>query len=214
MIIEQMMVGRMSVFCYIVGCERSKEGMLIDPAGDENRIMARVKKLGLNIKYLVNTHAHGDHTCGNAVITQKMKLSLVMSEQDAAAATGLQNKMFCLAMGFKPTPKPDLTVRDGQILAVGDLNVTVLHTPGHTPGGICLYIPGHVFTGDTLFVEAVGRTDLPGGSLKVLLKSIKEKLLTLPADTVVWPGHDYGSRPSSSIGYERKHNPYITDLLE
>ncbi|MBF0496584.1 MAG: MBL fold metallo-hydrolase [Deltaproteobacteria bacterium] len=214
MIIEQMMVGRMSVFCYIVGCERSKEGMLIDPAGDEDRIMARVKKLGLNIKYLVNTHAHGDHTCGNAVITQKMKLSLVMSEQDAAAATGLQNKMFCLAMGFKLTPKPDLIVRDGQILTVGDLNVTVLHTPGHTPGGICLYIPGHVFTGDTLFVEAVGRTDLPGGSQKVLLKSIKEKLLTLPADTVVWPGHDYGSRPSSSIGYERENNPYVTDFLE
>ena len=113
-------------------------------------------------------------------------------------------------MGFAPSPPADVLVEDGDTIGFGEEKLTVLHTPGHTPGGICLYDEGNLFTGDTLFVGAVGRTDFPGGSLEVLLRSIKEKILSLPDDTIVWPGHDYGGRPSSTVAYEKKHNPYIT----
>ena len=116
-------------------------------------------------------------------------------------------------MGFAPSPPADVEVSDGDTIPFGKETLTVIHTPGHTPGGICLFTDGNLFTGDTLFVGAVGRTDFPGGSMETLLRSIGEKILSLPDDTVIWPGHDYGSRPSSTVGDEKRHNPYITDFL-
>ena len=110
------------------------------------------------------------------------------------------------------SPPADRLLSEGDEISVAGLALKVIHTPGHTPGGICLYDDGNLFTGDTLFVGAVGRTDFPGGSLEVLLRSIKEKILSLPDDTTVWPGHDYGGRPSSTVAYEKKHNLYITDF--
>jgi glyoxylase-like metal-dependent hydrolase (beta-lactamase superfamily II) len=116
-------------------------------------------------------------------------------------------------MGFSPSPPADVEVEDGDTIPFGNETLTVVHTPGHTPGGICLYTDGNLFTGDTLFVGAVGRTDFPGGSMETLLQSIQAKILSLPEDTVVWPGHDYGSQPTSTVAFEKKHNPYITDLI-
>jgi glyoxylase-like metal-dependent hydrolase (beta-lactamase superfamily II) len=109
----------------------------------------------------------------------------------------------------KSSPAADITVKDGDIIRVGSVSLTVLHTPGHTAGGISLYSNGYVFTGDTLFVESVGRTDLPGGSWEVMVKAIREKLLTLPEDTVVLPGHNYGRMPTSTIGHEKRQNPFL-----
>ena len=109
-------------------------------------------------------------------------------------------------LGGKGSPAADHRLVDGERLAIGSTALTVLHTPGHTPGSICLYTPGHLFTGDTLFVGGVGRTDLPGGNARQLAASIRKTLFALPDDTVVWPGHDYGGRPSSTIGFEREHN--------
>jgi len=100
-------------------------------------------------------------------------------------------------------------LKDGNNVVLGPISLKVIHTPGHTPGSICLYYPGHVFTGDTLFVKAVGRTDLPGGSWETLIKSIKTRLFTLPEETIVWPGHDYGEKPNSTIGEEKRFNPFI-----
>ena len=108
----------------------------------------------------------------------------------------------------------DRQVRDGDRLPVGQVEFTVLHTPGHTPGGICLYTPGHLFTGDTLFVDNAGRTDLPGSSLQQLVDSIQHKILPLPDDTIIWPGHDYGDTPTSTLAQQKSDNPYITDFLE
>jgi glyoxylase-like metal-dependent hydrolase (beta-lactamase superfamily II) len=109
----------------------------------------------------------------------------------------------------KASPPADITVKNGDTITVGNVELKVLHTPGHSPGGISLYMPGYVITGDTLFVESVGRTDLPGGSWDVMYNSIKEKLLTLPDDTIVLPGHNYGRTPTSTIGNEKKNNPFF-----
>jgi glyoxylase-like metal-dependent hydrolase (beta-lactamase superfamily II) len=111
--------------------------------------------------------------------------------------------------GAKQSPPADITVSDGDNITVGNVSLKVIHTPGHTPGGMSLYTKGYVFTGDTLFVEAVGRTDLPGGSWPVMHSSIIEKLCTLPDDTEVMPGHNYGSRPTSTIGHEKMYNPFL-----
>jgi hydroxyacylglutathione hydrolase len=211
MLIEQMLVGNMAVFCYIVACEKEKEGLIIDPAGDEQYILSKVNELGISVKYVVNTHAHADHTCGNSIILARTGAPLVMHEADANQLLSSMNQAFSMALGKKPSPKAGILVRDGDILRIGQCVLQVIHTPGHSPGSICLYGEGNLFTGDTLFVGAVGRTDLEGGSFSVLINSLR-KLLTLPPETRVWPGHDYGDRPVSTLAYERETNPYITDF--
>jgi len=207
-----MKVGPMAVFSYIVGCETKREALVIDPAGSEGKILDRVKALGMTLKYVVNTHAHADHTCGNRAILSKTDAQLVIHEDDAGGLTSGKNKAFSLALGKKPSPKADMRVKDGDLIAVGKETLRIIHTPGHSPGSMCLYSEGNLFTGDTLFVGAVGRTDLGGGDLGTLLLSIKT-LLSLPPDTKVWPGHDYGESHVSTLAHEKATNPYITDFI-
>jgi hydroxyacylglutathione hydrolase len=210
--IEQMKVGPMAVFAYMVYCETEKEALLIDPAGSERKILAGLKTLGLTLKYVVNTHAHADHTCGNRAFLSKTDAQLVIHEDDADQIRSGKNQAFSLALGKKPSPKPDIRVKEGDSLVIGRETLQVIHTPGHSPGSICLHGDGNLFTGDTLFVGAVGRTDLSGGDLGTLLLSVK-KLLSLPPETQVWPGHDYGETHASTLAHERDTNPYITDFL-
>jgi glyoxylase-like metal-dependent hydrolase (beta-lactamase superfamily II) len=133
-----------------------------------------------------------------------------MHTLDEQAFNSPQGHAMARQWGFTPSPRADVTVEDGDLIEVGEVSLNVLHTPGHSPGGICLLGDGNVFTGDTLFVGAIGRTDLPGASVNQFMASIREKLLSLPGDTVVWPGHDYGDRPSSTIDTERRTNPWLT----
>lgn len=212
MLIEQMKVGPMAVFAYMVGCETEKEALVIDPAGSEGKILDRVKALGMTLKYVVNTHAHADHSCGNRKILSKTDAKLVIHEDDARGLASGRNKAFSLALGKKPSPAPDIMVKDGDSLPMGRETLQIIHTPGHSPGSMCLYGTGNLFTGDTLFVGAVGRTDLGGGDLGTLLLSVK-KLLALPPETRVWPGHDYGESHVSTLAHEKATNPYITDFL-
>ena len=212
MLIEQMKVGSMAVFAYIVGCETEKEALVIDPAGSERKILDRVRTLGLTLKYVVNTHAHADHTCGNRAILSKTEAQLVIHEDDADQVRSGKNQAFSLALGKKPSPKPDMRVKDGDSLSIGRETLEIIHTPGHSPGSMCLYGAGNLFTGDTLFVGAVGRTDLTGGDLGTLLQSLK-KLLSLPPETSVRPGHAYGETDVSTLAHERATNPYMTDFL-
>ncbi len=207
--IEQIKVGFMDVFCYLIASPRTKEALVIDPAGDEEKVFARIEERGLTLKYIVNTHGHPDHTCGNAKMKELTQARIVMHELDNQIFSSDQGLQMARQWGFTPSPPADMTVEDGDEIVVGDVALKVLHTPGHSPGGICLLADGDLFTGDTLFVGAVGRTDLPGASLDDFMKSIKERLLTLPDETIVWPGHDYGVRPSSTIGTEKRSNPYI-----
>jgi hydroxyacylglutathione hydrolase len=212
MIVEQLRGGPMTVFSYIVGCDQEKECLVIDPAGSIDRILSRVADLGLTVKYVVNTHGHVDHTGGNSALLSRTGAQLVAHQKDARRIIAGLNKALTLAMGKKPSPGVHIQVTDGDFIRIGQTGLSVIHTPGHTPGCICLYGDGNLFTGDTLFVGAVGRTDLSGGSFKTLLASL-EKLLQLPPDTIVWPGHHYGDRPSSTLAREKKTNPYMTDFL-
>ena len=212
MLVEQMLVGPMAVFSYIVGCEKEKEGLVIDPAGSENKILSRADDMGLTIRYVVNTHGHADHTCGNRAILSKTGANLVVHQEDANEIVRGLNRAFSMVMGKRPSPEAQKLVTDGDFIRIGQTGLKVIHTPGHTPGSICLYGEGNLFTGDTLFVGAVGRTDLKGGSFDVLLDSLK-KLLSLPPETRVWPGHDYGDAPVSTLAREKETNPYITDFL-
>jgi hydroxyacylglutathione hydrolase len=212
MIVEQMLGGPMAVFSYIVGCEQEKEGLIIDPAGSIDRILSRTAELGLTVTTVVNTHGHTDHTSGNTALISRTGATLVAHEKDAGRSTASLNKAIGLIMGKRPSPGVHFHVTDGDFIKLGKTGLSVIHTPGHTPGCICLYGDGHLFTGDTLFVGAVGRTDLKGGSFETLLASLR-KLLELPPDTIVWPGHHYGDMPSSTLAHEKKTNPYITDFL-
>jgi glyoxylase-like metal-dependent hydrolase (beta-lactamase superfamily II) len=207
--IEQIKVGFMDVFCYLVACPNTKEALFIDPAGDEEKLADRANKKGLALKYIVNTHGHGDHTCGNKRMKALTGARIVMHELDDQTFNSPEGQEMSKAWGFEPSPPADVTVRDGDLIEVGDVSLKVIHTPGHSPGGICLLSNGNLFTGDTLFVGGIGRTDLPGSSERQFFKSIKEKLFKLPDDTIVWPGHDYGDRPKSTIGREKKSNPWL-----
>jgi hydroxyacylglutathione hydrolase len=208
MFVKQMQVGQMAVFAYLVGDTITGDALVIDPAGDVKVIIAEAKKNNLRINYIVNTHGHVDHIGGNAEMQNATGAKIVVHEDDAIMLTSTPAMMLKM-FGAKPSPPADILVKDGDIISVGNISLKVIHTPGHSPGGISLYSPGYVFTGDTLFVEAVGRTDLPGGSWQTMNKSIQEKLFCLPEDTKVMPGHNYGRMPTSTIGHEKNNNPYI-----
>lgn len=188
MIIRQLDVGHMDNFCYLVGCEKTRKAVVIDPGAEVDRIVSEAHKDGLVIQYIVNTHGHGDHTAGSARLKALTGANIIIHTLEAAAV-----------------PQADILLSCDQELRVGEITFKVFHTPGHTPGGICLYAEGNLFTGDTLFVGDSGRTDLTGGHRPTLAASIR-RLMTLPDDTVVWPGHDYGPTSSSTIGWEKRHN--------
>jgi hydroxyacylglutathione hydrolase len=167
--VKQILLGRMEVFCYIVGDDATGTCALIDPAFETDRILYEVKTAGYVVTHVINTHGHSDHTAGNSSIIAGTGALLLIHQKDAGQLAGFPNSAFSRMMGGKGSPRADILLKDRDIVKVGQTELNVLHTPGHTPGSICLYTPGHVFTGDTLFVGAVGRADLPGGCMKQLL---------------------------------------------
>jgi hydroxyacylglutathione hydrolase len=207
--IEQIKAGYMDVFCYIVSCPVRKEALVIDPAGNEEDIVERINDNGLVLKYIVNTHGHADHTCGNAKMKDLTGARIIMHEEDDNIFNSPEGQVMARQMGFALSPHADIFVKDGDEISVGDVTLKVIHTPGHSPGGICLLGDGNLFAGDTLFVGAIGRTDLPGASYEDFMDSINRKLMTLPEETIVWPGHDYGISPTSTIGREKMTNPFL-----
>ena len=188
MIIKQLEVGYMDNFCYIVGCEATRQAMVIDPGADVEQIVSIADEKGLKIVKILNTHGHGDHTAGNAKLKALSGAKIFIHELDADRY-----------------PEADFFLSKEEKLQLGEITFDVIHTPGHTPGGISLCARGNLFTGDTLFVGNSGRTDLPGGHRPTLGKSIR-RLMKLPDDTIIWPGHNYGPTTSSTIGWEKRNN--------
>ncbi len=195
----------MAVFCYLIGDEKSREGALIDPAGDFDLIFEEVERHGLSITKVINTHGHFDHTSGNDFVIQKTGAALLIYETEVKKLNSISNRLLSRVVGGKGSPLPLTTLTDGDVIAIGDISLRVIHTPGHTEGGICLYTPGHVFTGDTLFTEGMGRTDLPGGSYHEIMNSIKNRILSLPDETIIWPGHHYGRFPHSTVAEQKRY---------
>lgn len=199
----------MAVCCYILSCEKTNEAAIIDPGGNEDKILGLCLENELSIKYIIDTHGHPDHVCGNGRIQDATDAKIIMHKEDALFFWQPEVKDFFAQLGLTESPEPDILVNDGDIITIGSENLQVIHTPGHSPGGICLYNSPDCFTGDTLFVGGVGRTDFPGGSTQELQKSIRDRLLILPPDTIVWPGHGYGGS-KSTIEAEAKGNPFLT----
>jgi glyoxylase-like metal-dependent hydrolase (beta-lactamase superfamily II) len=210
--IKQIKLTKMATFCYLVGDESSRTCALIDPAFDTRKILAEVNKGGYELTHIINTHCHSDHSAGNAAIMAATDAKLLIHELDAKRLDKVLNRAFSRLLGGKGSPRPDILLKDGDVINIGENTLKVIHTPGHTIGSICLCTDGNIFTGDTLFVGSVGRTDLPGGSIKQLLKSIHEKIYSLPGNTTVWPGHDYGPLPYSTVEHEKKTNPFTSQL--
>lgn len=206
MIVRCLAVGSMAANCYLVWCETTKEALVIDPGGESRRILAEAANEQLRVKYVVNTHGHVDHIAADAEVCDATGAALMIHEADASMLADAGLNLSSYVGAALPALKPDVLLREGDEIACGEqVRLKVLHTPGHTRGGISLQADGAVFTGDTLFAESVGRADLPGGSGQTLTDSIKGKLLLLGDDTVVYPGHG----PATTIGHEREHNPFL-----
>ena len=191
MIKKRFTVGWLSTNCYVVGCEETKEAAVIDPGleseAEAEEILDFIKQNGFHVKYIINTHGHPDHVSGNNFMKEATGASILIHESNSERV------------------QADRKLRDGDVIHVGNYKLVVLHTPGHTPDGICLLGDNVVFTGDTLFAGSIGRTDFPGGSFQELMQSIKTKLLPLPDSFKVYPGHE----SSTTIGDEKKHNPFL-----
>jgi hydroxyacylglutathione hydrolase len=209
MFLKRLVVGALETNCYLIGCKKTKEAAVIDPGGEEavDLILNLLQKNNFNLKYIINSHGHIDHIIGNNLLKAKTEALLLIHRLDADMLVD-GNKNISSFMGKEIcSPHADKLLEEGDEISLGTLKLKLIHTPGHTPGGISLVVNNIVFTGDTLFAGGIGRTDLPGGSYQDLKKSIKEKLLVLSDDKIIYPGHG----PDSTIGEERRTNLYLKD---
>ncbi len=209
MILKMFTFGMYLTNCYVVGCEETKEAIVIDPGFDRDReakeVLNFIEQNDLHVKYIVNTHGHADHTAGNGIIKKATGAPILIHEDDAIMLTNAA-KTLSRVFGLRVTSPPaDRTLQDGNVIQVGRTKLVVLHTPGHSRGGISLLGEDFVFTGDTLFAGSIGRTDFPGASFEEIINSIKTKLVTLPDHFKAYPGHG----PPTTIGEEKKHNPFL-----
>ena len=204
MILKTLVVGMYGTNCYIVASELTKKGFVIDPGSDPKKIIDEINKLGISIEWIILTHTHFDHIGAVKAVKDATGAKIAMHELEDDECVS-QKLVQVLGVSMSGSIKPDRVLHDGDLVAVDDLKFTVMHTPGHSPGGISLAGDNVVFSGDTLFNAGVGRTDFPGCSQTQLVESIRNKLFSLPDDTVVFPGHG----PQTTIGTERRMNIFI-----
>jgi hydroxyacylglutathione hydrolase len=204
-IIESLTLGPIMANCYILGCERTKTAAVIDPGDEANRILTALAKSKLTLKYILNTHGHFDHVGANKALKSATGAQILIHASDAPMLTNLSAMAMSMGMALEDSPPPDRTIADGDIISFGDIELTVIHTPGHSPGGVSFYTDQIVFAGDTLFAGSVGRTDFPGGDFDQLKQSIQQKLFVLGDNVTVYPGH----MGKTTIGMEKKYNPFV-----
>lgn len=203
--IESIVVGELQVNCYIL-YDDTGQGIVIDPGSNGAVILSRIRKIGLELTEIINTHGHFDHVGANGYLKNKTGASLLIHEGDRALLRQAPSSAASFGLTVEEPPEPDRFIGEREKIDFGKTTLEVIHTPGHSPGGICLLHDHVLFTGDTLFAGSIGRTDLPGGSHEQLLESIRSKLLVLAETVEIYPGHG----PSSSIGREKKYNPFFS----
>jgi glyoxylase-like metal-dependent hydrolase (beta-lactamase superfamily II) len=207
MIHEILPVGPLQCNCSIIGDETTRDAMVVDPGDDIEDVLAIIQKHNLRVKQIVITHAHIDHVGGAMKLRQATGSPILMNQNDYALVKMLDMQALWLGMANPGRVEIDRSVGDGDKVDAGSLVANVIHTPGHTEGSVCLFFPaqGKLIAGDTLFAGSIGRTDLPGGSFDKIIRSINEKVLALPDETIVVPGHG----PLTTIGDERANNPFL-----
>ena len=205
---KTLVVGPLDVNCYLLWSGPEKLGVVVDPGGDVEEIEKAVRSEGLSVRYIINTHGHFDHVGGNGELSEALDVPVAIHPADVPLVEGAHIQGGHMGVPTAEQPSPSVALEDCGEIRAGELVVKILHTPGHSPGGVCLYVEdeGVLITGDTLFAGSVGRTDLPGGSFDALMASIREVILPLGDEVRIFPGH--GS--SSTIGEEKEINPFIT----
>jgi glyoxylase-like metal-dependent hydrolase (beta-lactamase superfamily II) len=191
--------------CFVLGCDATQEAAVIDPGDEPDRILLALAESNLTVKLIINTHGHFDHVGANKKLNEVTGAPILIHPLDAPMLNQLADSAAAWGMAADNSPPPDRELQDGDQVSFGKINLQVLHTPGHTPGGISLYTDQEVFVGDTLFAGSIGRTDFPGGSFETLKESIQQKLFALSDDLKVYPGHNQ----PTTIGVEKRTNPFV-----
>lgn len=205
MLIKTLAVGPIMANCFILGCEETLEAAVIDPGDEADRILLALAESNLTTKLIINTHGHFDHVGANKRLNEVTGAPILIHPLDRPMLSQLADSAAAWGMAADNSPAPDRELQDGDEVTFGRITLKVLHTPGHTPGGISLYTDSEVFVGDTLFAGSIGRTDFPGGSFETLKESIQQKLFKLSDDLKVYPGHNQ----ATTIGVEKRTNPFV-----
>ncbi len=205
MLLKTITVGPLGVNCYLIACEKTKAGAVIDPGDDAPIILNAIQENNLDMKYILLTHGHVDHLAHLTKIKQETGAQFLMHSQDEFLLKGLFAQALMFGLSNPGNPKPDRFLSEGEIIALGELQIKVLHTPGHSPGSVTFYVEDKLFVGDLIFSGSIGRTDLPKGDYQTLIDSVQKKIFTLPDETKIYPGH--GS--NTMVGLEKAINPFF-----
>jgi hydroxyacylglutathione hydrolase len=205
LIIKELAVGPLMANCFICGCPNTKDAVVIDPGGDADMILRALAEEALTVKYIINTHGHFDHVSANGEMKDATGADILIHPLDAPMLQSLSSNAAFFGISVENSPPCDQTIEEGDTVSFGEITLSVIHTPGHTPGGISLFTNGIVFVGDTLFAGSIGRTDFPGGNFNTLISSIQTKLFKLDDTVKVLSGHG----PETSIGREKRYNPFV-----
>lgn len=202
---KHMAVGPLMSNCYVIACKKTRQAAVIDPGDEPDNILIAISEFKSRLKYIINTHGHFDHVGGNARLKQVTGASILIHEDDAHMLPLVSSSAAAWGMSSIDSPPPDEKLKDGDIIELGEIKLKVIHTPGHSPGGVSFHYDNTIFVGDTLFAGSIGRTDFPGGSYDTLISSVKNKLFVLGDDVIVYPGHG----PETTIGQEKSTNPFF-----
>ncbi len=208
---KHLIVGPLQVNCFILWDSETLEAAVVDPGGGADAITREIEINNLKLKTIINTHGHFDHVGANGALKKEFNVPIAIHKLDAYRLKEASANAMSFGIEAPPSPDAEILLEDGSVIEIGSLKIEVIHTPGHTEGGVCLYIRDRkmLITGDTIFAGAVGRTDLTGGSFDELMKSIKEKILVLDDETEIYPGHE----GFSTIKKEKMQNPYVLDII-